>query len=289
MLYRVSGILILAGFVVLFTGCDYLDGHKDKDMPIEVAALVSISDDKPTEVVIGAFGTHSNTCVSSEAKLYASRDGNKIHLTGKMEIPLGPGGCGDAVSAVYGEVTVKNLEVGEYIIEGDWISIGYTDNYEVGRFRIESDAAYMEVEPIKLYSLYSEGYSEPPTELDVILSPIVPDDGEFEDTSYHVKIVVDIVKLYRDNTYLPYIDPCYEPIYKTDIERTGDVINLNIWRLVSTIDSGCTLEMSLGADALAPWDGSIKAEIDVGIFSPGLYNVFIKGEEFYFNVPQPID
>lgn len=285
-MYRVSGILILAGLVVLFIGCDYLDGHKDEDMPIEVAALVSISDDRPAEVVIGAFGTHSNTCVSSGAKLYASRDGNKIHLTGKMEIPLGFGGCGDAVSAVYGEVTVKNLEVGEYIIEGDWINREYKDNYEIGRFRIEPDAAYMEIEPIKLYS---KAYRKLPTELDVTLSPKVPDDGEFEDTSYHVKIVVDIVKLYRDNTYLPdeYKDPCYEPIYRTDTERIGDVINLNIWRLVSTIDSGCTLDMS--SDAVFDLYYGSKAEIDVGIFSPGLYTVFIKGEEFYFNVPQPID
>lgn len=281
MLYRVSGILILAGLVALFTGCDYLDGHKDEDMPIDVAALVSISDDRPAEVVIGAFGTHYNTCVSSEAKVYASRDGNKIHLTAKKEIPIGPGSCGDAVSEVYGEVTVKNLEVGEYIIEGNWINREYKDNYEVGRFRIESDAAYMEVEPIKLYS---KEYSKPPTELDVILSPKVPDNGEFEDTSYHVKIIVDIVKLYVDNAF-EYIDPCYEPIYKTDIERTGDVIHLNIWRLVSTIDSGCTLDMS--SDAVFDLYYGSKAEIDVGIFSPGLYTVFIKGEEFYFNVLQP--
>ena len=284
MFYRVSGILILAGFVVLFIGCDYLDGHKDEYMPIEVAALVSISDDRPAEVVIGAFGTHYNTCVNSEAKVYASRDGNKIHLTAKKEVPLGFGGCGDAVSEVYGEVTVKNLEVGEYIIEGDWINREYKDNYEVGRFRIEPDAAYMEIEPIKLYS---KAYRKLPTELDVIFSPIVPENGESEDTSYHVKIVVDIVELYRDNTYLPdeYKDPCYEPIYKTDTERTGDVINLNIWRLVSTIDSSCTLDMS--SEAFDLYYGS-KAEIDVGIFSPGLYTVFIKGEEFYFNVPQPI-
>ena len=285
MFYGVSSILILAGLVVLFTGCDYLDGAKDEDMPINMAALVSISDDRPAKVVIGALGDHYNTCVNSEAKVSASRDGNKIHLTAKKEVPLGFGGCGDAVSNVYGEVTVKNLEVGEYIIEGDWINREYKDNYEVGRFRIESDAAYMEVEPIKLYS---KEYSKPPTELDIILSPKVPDDGGFENTSYHVKIIVDIVKLYIDNTYLfdEHKNPCYEPIYKTDIERTGDVINLNIWRLVSTIDSRCTLEM--GEDSFPPYYGS-KAEIDIGIFSPGLYTVFIKGEEFYFNVPQPIN
>lgn len=288
MLCRIGGMLILAGLIVLFTGCDYLDGHKDEDMPITIAGLVSVSDDRPAEVVIGAFGYNHNTCVNSEGKVSADQDGNTIHLTGKKEIPLGFGGCGDAIADVYGEVTVKNLEVGEYIIEGDFLHKEYKDNYEVGRFRIESDAAYMEVEPVKMYS---KAYSKPPTELDVILSPIVPDDGEFEDTSYHVKIVVDVVKLYIDNTYLPneYKDPCYEPIYKTDIERTGDVINLNIWRLVSTINSGCTLEMRLRADASTPWYGSMKAEVDIGMFSPGMYTVFIKGEEFYFHVPQPTD
>ncbi|MCY3721405.1 MAG: hypothetical protein OXG97_04215 [Candidatus Poribacteria bacterium] len=276
-MYRVNGILILAVFIVLFTGCDYLDGYKEENMPITIAGLVSISDDRPAEVVIGAFGSHRNTCVKLEGKVYANRDGNKIYLTGEMEIPLGPGACGQAITDVYGEVAVKNLEVGEYIIEGDSI------NTEIGRFRIESDAAYMEIEPAKMYS---KKYSKSPSELDVIFSPTVPDDGEFKDTSYHVKIVVDIVKFYIDNADLldEYKDPCYEPIYKTDIDRTGDVINLNIWRLVPTIDSGCTLKMSLGADASAPWYGSMKAEIDIGMFSPGLYTVFIKGEEFYFNV-----
>ena len=251
MLYRISGILILAGLVVLITGCDYLDGHKDVDMPITVAGLVSISDDRPAEVVIGVFGFNNDTCVNSEGKVFADRDGNKIHLTGKMEVPLGPGGCGDAITDVYGEVTVKDLEVGEYIIVGNFKNTEYKDNYEVGRFRIESDAAYMGVEPVKMYSKKS---LKLPTELDVILSPVVPDDGEFEDTSYHVKSIVDIVQLYINNVYLidEYKDPCYEPIYKTDIERTGDVINLDIWRLVPT---GCTLWMNLGADALYVWLG----------------------------------
>lgn len=279
-MYRISSTIISTVFVIFFTGCDYLDGYKDEDMGIYAAVVSSVSNERPAEVVIGAYGEHHNTCVNSEAKVFANRDGNKIYLTAKKEIPIGVGLCGDAVSEVYGEATVKNLEVGEYIIMGDVPG----EYYELGRLRVESDAAYMEVRPAEMYAKTDE----PLTKLDVILSRIGPDDGELGNTSYHVKIVVDIIEFYVDMTtgFGESKGPGCEPIYKADVERTEDVINLDIWRLVRHADAGCLIE-TVSSSAL--YYDSVKAEIDIGTFSAGAYTVFIKGEKFYFNVPQPID
>ena len=287
-MYRISSIIISTVFVIFFAGCDYLDGHKDEGMAIYTASLVSISDDRPAEVVIGAYGEHPNTCVNPEAKVYANLDGNKIYLTAKKEIPIGPGGCGDAVSDVYGEATVKNLEVGEYILIVDNFSPKYSGTYEneIGRFRIESDAAYMNIKPAEIYAKRPE----PLTPLNVILSPRVPEYGELEDAAYHVKIVVDIVGFGIDREYSSDLKkPGCEPIYKTDIERTEDVINLEIWRLVPHAGSRCTLEEIDLRRLSIFYPSTIKAEIDIGTFSAGSYTVSIKGEKFYFDVPQPID
>ena len=112
--------------------------------------------------------------------------------------------CGSMVTGVYGEVTLKNLDVGEYIIldeeakrvfnisgEDDYSSFGFGG--ELGRFRIEPGAAYMEIKPAEFYirGPYFLGDNQS-TELDVDLSPIVPDSGELEDTSYQVKADIDI-------------------------------------------------------------------------------------------------
>ena len=282
-MYRISSIIISTVFVIFFMGCDYLDGHKDVDMEIYAVVISSVSSDRPAEVVIGAYGAHSNTCVSG-AKVYANRDGNKIYLTAKKEIPLGPGDCGSAVAEVYGEVTVKNLEVGEYIIMGD-VPFEYYEDYELGRLRVESDAAYMQVKPTKMYAdMYGKTYPSYTDKLDVILSPIVPGDGKFEDTVYHVKIMVDIVEFHIDMTRVfdEYKVPGCEAIYKADIERTENVINLDIWRLVRHTDSGCLIDSDIGIGTL--WLNATKAEIDIGTLSAGSYTVFIEGVEFYFDV-----
>ena len=284
-MYRISSIIISTVFVIFFMGCDYLDGHKDADMAIDAVVIASVSSDRPAEVVIGAYGEHYNTCVSGP-EVYANREGNKIYLTGKKEIPFGPGGCGDAVAELYGEVTVKNLEVGEYIIMGDVPSI-YHKDYELGRLRVESDAAYMQVKPTKMYAdMFGKTYRGT-DKLDVILSPIVPNNGKLEDTVYHVKIMVDIVEFYFDaisvfDEYPELKVPGCEAIYKADIERTENIINLDIWRLVRYPDSGCLIKESIDIPDLEL--NATKAEIDIGTLSAGSYTVFIEGVEFYFDV-----
>lgn len=272
--------ILLSGVFYFFAGCDYPDGHKDEDMGIYAASLVSLSNDRPAEVVIGAFGYHGDTCVNSEGKVSAKRDGNKIYLTAKKEIPLGPGECGDAVTDVYGEVTVKNLEVGEYIL----IAVYAAYENEVGRFRIESDEAYINVKPAGM----DESSPESLVPLDVIISPKVPEAGGSEDAAYPVQIVVDIVgfRIDIDDKYSSDLkNPGCQPVYKTDIERTEEVINLEIWRLLPHAGAYCALDE---IDVYWPsifYPTTIKTEIDIGTFSAGSYIVSIKGIKFYFDVP----
>ena len=85
-MYRYIGIPILVVLVVCGTGCDY-DGYIGEDMAIKAAYLVSVSSVRPAEVTIGVIGWNSDTCVGSEAKVYASREGNKIYLSAPRKSP----------------------------------------------------------------------------------------------------------------------------------------------------------------------------------------------------------
>lgn len=237
----------------------------------------------PAEVTIGAIGWNNDTCVGTEAKVYASREGKKIYLTAQKKVWIGSGGCGDMVTGVHGEVTLKNLDVGEYIILDEdtkkvfnfsGSSSFHSGGGVLGKFRIESDAAYMEIKPAEFY-IHRGIYQ--PTELGVSLSPIVPDSGELEDTSYQVKADIEIGGFHYDSN-------C-EPIYKIEIERTANVINLDIWRLIRSIDSGCD-SLILDID-LYPWFEYIQ--IDIGTFSWGNYNLDFKGKQYFFSVPHPTD
>ena len=257
-MYKYSSILILAVFVVYFTGCDFSDEYRDQNMVIETAYPVSISGGRPTEVVIGAIG-YGGGCDKLDAQVSAVRAGNKIHLTARMEAYIGYGACEDIMSEVYGEVTVKDLEVGEYII--------MSEAKERGRFRIESDAAYVDVNPTLPHG--------PLSELDSASYSVVRDNGELDDTAYRVTIVIDIFELiYKTNC---------ETVFKTEIDRWGKAINLDIWHMVQNTDSRCTL---LGR---VEWKHYEKGEIDIGTFSPGKYALHIKDKQYYFHVPHPID
>ena len=285
-MYRYIGIPILVVLVVCVTGCDYVDGYADEDMTIKAAYLASVSSVRPTEVTIGVIGWHNNTCVSSEAEVYATREGNKIYLSAQKKVSTGPGDCGQAVTGVHGEVTLKNLDVGEYIILGEdakrvfnisdengYSSFGFGG--ELGRFRIESGAAYMEIKPAEFYTVLGDDQF---TELDVNLSPIVPDSGELEDTSYQVKTAIYIGEFYYDSN-------C-EPIYKIDIERTANVINLDMWRLIPSIGSDCALPIKKNSEI---YPELRETQIDIGTFSWGSYNLYFKGKRYFFSVPHPID
>ena len=261
MLSRISGIIILMLFVRLFTGCDYLDGSKDVDMWIEAAGVVSVSRDRPADVVIGAVGSHRNTCVGRNPEVYATREGNNIHLTAKKEIPTAFSMCGEAVTYVYGEVTMENLKVGEYKILDD-------TSHELGRFRIEEHAAYVDIEPI------INGF---------IVSPIFRDTEELEETFYSVEVSIGI-EIHEKSCDLP------TPRIRlwTDREETEGVISIDIKRVVPNVDSPCGV-ISLYEPTKYYGSWIHNTEIYLGAFSAGSHSVVISGMKYLFDIPLRVD
>ena len=169
MLNRIDGIIILVLFVVVsLTGCDRYEevdmgvvvpppeseGYeaKEVDMRIEAVGILSISEERPAEVLIGAIGSHFNTCVNMDAKIYYEREGNTIRLWASKQI-LDGAVCGQAVTEAYGEVSVGNLEVGEYQI--------VSDSRELHQFRIEEDTGYVTRRPIIHFVDFAVKLSDP--------------------------------------------------------------------------------------------------------------------------------
>lgn len=263
MSYRMSDIIILTLFVHLLTGCDSLDGSKDVDMWIEAAGVVSVSDDRPAEVVIGAVGVNSNTCVNRNGEVYATREGNNIRLTAKMEVPVGPSLCGAMITYVYGEVTVKNLKVGEYKILDD-------SSRELGRFRIEANLAYVDIEPIV------NGF---------IVSPMFRDNEEFEDTSYYVEASIGIEEFHEI-----VCETIPRTVLWTDRGGTEAVISVDIKRVVpNAADSSCGV-ISISQPTEAYYSSQIhNTEIYLGLFSAGSHSVVINGMNYIFDIPLQVD
>lgn len=256
---------LLTPILLLIAGCGYLDGYKEEDMGMVAAHIVSISESRPAEVVIAVYGINSDTCVKSTGKLYAKQDGNKIRLTAKQEVPIGPGACGAAITDVYAEDTVHNLEVGEYII--------VSGDYEFGRFRIEEDAAYVDVE-LEDFSL--------------IITPPSSTTHEQEDISYQLKIGAEIY-VYDESFYNP--KGC-EPNIKADINRSGDLVNIELSRVVPITESGCKIRVD-GYEAMERQQNSSRkgfhppynTEIELGTFAKGSYRLLIDGNEYPFTLP----
>ena len=259
-------IYYLLMFIVLFiTGCGYLDGHRDEDMGIVAAHIVSISESRPAKVVIAGHGLHNDTCVNSTGKLSAKLKGNKIQLSAKKEVPIGPGGCGDAMnSEIYAEDTIS-LDVGEYTIVGN-------DDTELGRFRIEQDAAYVDVDIVN-FSL-------------IIFPPSSEAEGQ-EDITFNLKLGVDLY-LYNEIFYL---NECV-PDIKADINKSGDVVNIDISRVVPITDTGCkirvdpyeAMERRSGLSRRTTFE-PYNIEIELGTFSKGSYRMTINGSEHPFDLP----
>ncbi len=244
-------VIILSFFIFYSTGCDFLNDSEEFEGSPHEAYILSISDDRPAEVTVGWKYYASDGCISATG-VSAERGSNNIYLTIKESIYTGPDECTAAVEEIYGEFTVKNLEVGEYVIKGN------DDNTEeFGRLRIEPNTAYSFV-----------GFRR----LNFIIKAVTPNDEEHIGDTYHVTAVLGLPGEYN----------C-EPIVKTDIERMQDVINIEAWQVVPKTDCQIILD---------PFNTTDQHErkfidIDLGTFSAGSYTLIINNIEDTFEVPPP--
>ena len=268
-MYPMSRFIILTLIFSLFAACDFLD----ENIGIQTAGVVSTSMDSPSErdtiaeVVIGAFGANSNTCVG-KLKVFADREGNNIYLTAKMETSPVIGFCGDAVTEVYGEVTVKNLEVGEYKILDD------NSRSELGRFRIEPTWPWTYVVHV---------------DVDAIITGFIASASTIDPDNYQVTARIRIAELYE-----PHCQPLPRLILRTDTEEIEDVINVNIECMVPNIDPGCAVVVnSYPHTERSEFPGYLytyNTEVYLGVFSAGSHSVVINnGRNYLFDIPSGIN
>lgn len=250
--YILNLIIFVLCVVFLFTGCDIDEGRDETlGMGIYQAHILSISKDRPATVMIGAIGSHSNTCVNINGTVYAELQGNTIQLNGTYEGCHFGCTCGDLITEVYGEVIVKGLEVGEYkVVSG---------RQELLQFRIEDDAGYIIMRPI--IQPYLIPYTEPsfPTDTPVTLQ----------------------VSGYFRSECKPYLKTEIIERYPGAKASTIEIVVVDLYGEVP-IDANCL-------PIINPYEIGNNPqyidEIELGTFSTiGTYKVVVNGENYYFTI-----
>ena len=252
MLNRSIGILILWG-VASFIGCGSLFSE-ETDMSIERIGILSVSEDRPATVVMGVLGSHSDTCTDGSAQVSADRDGETIQFTATMQVSTGLGLCGDAVSDVYGEVTIRDLDVGEYKV--------MSGSRELLKFRITANAGYVKSGPIIEFVYFTIKTAD-----GVEVSDPRPD----IETAEPVQVTMGVVG-YFDSKCIPYLN--------THIERknrwsewgdTGDyTIDVDILGEVPIVNTECAHMIFPNRENP---NLSYTAEIELGMLSVGNYDI----------------
>lgn len=263
-------VIILSFFIFCYTGCSALDddAHEVNAASPHAVYLLSVSDNRPAEVTIG-WGFYAKNGCDGVRGGTAQPDGHTIYLAIEEIIYTGPNDCADILGLTHGEITVKNLEAGEYIIKGkhDNTELGsFHDQYgnietELGRFRIEPDTAYSLTVPRHLHFM---------------IDPIALNTDEQKGDTYQVT-----ASMYLEGYY----DIGCEPIFKTDVERTQDVINIEAWQVIPKKNCQIILDEY---KATAQHERK-HINIALGTFSTGSYTAILNGIESTFEVPQPPD
>ena len=261
-IYMIGIVLITSATLA---GCTEPNERENVPMFPIALRIQSISQDRPAEVVIAMFGIYRNSCVHPDAKVSPERVDNTIQLDPMMSISTGPVDCSDILTEVYGEVTVSDLEVGEYTI--------VIHDAEIGQLRIQEEAAYVVFGPIidQIYTYYK-----------------TPDGDELyrrsgdrypANTTDPVRVTLRVSGIF-DMTCVSYL--------KTEIQRRAKEVYVNITAEVPIGNTQCELDLlSYGWD----WNGGrftdpsrYNAGIDIGTFTAGSYQGYVNGEHFSFEI-----
>ncbi len=244
---RFYQMTLLLFMLLLTVGCS-MDTVEEGVSPHAVYIL-SVSEDRPAEMRIGWMYYGGDRCDEPTGGA-AERNGNNIEVTIDVTFTNGAVDCHPALSNTYGEFTVKNLEVGEYIIK--------SGAHEVGWLRIEPETAYSFVDSGSL--LFNT-------------KAVTSNDEEHIRDTYHVTASFSLPGAYN----------C-EPIIKTNIARMEDVINIEAWRVVPK--TGCLV---VDYRNYTDQHERKFIDIDLGTFSAGSYTIIINDDwEHTLDVPPPM-
>lgn len=259
--HRIEGIVIFVLFVIVSCiGC-YRDEIYYRGST--AIGIVSISEDRPAEVLMSVTGLTDGCGPIPFRNVYADRVENTIFLKATVLDDSGHYTCLGIVE-YYGEVTVKDLEVGEYKI--------VANDREHLRFRIEKETAYLLLKPrvrdITVQMKTSEG--------------IELFDSSFLDflmeTTEPVQVTIDVEAYFADCE----IGDLSKMMYiERDIEREAGDINVDISGKVLSAD--CSQKAGILSGRSSRYD----AQIDLGIFAAGDYRVNVNGYEVRFSIRLP--
>ena len=145
--HRIGRLVIFVLCVsVSCIGCSRDEGEVDFLSPHRIC-LVSFSKERPAKVLIRITGEIAECVTAPFSNVYTDRDENMIFLRPTISSGLFDEGEGDVcelTGILYGEVTVTDLDVGEYTIvfrgsgREDTIYYGYTSYF----LRIEAETVY---------------------------------------------------------------------------------------------------------------------------------------------------
>lgn len=274
MLYhRIRGSIIFV--LLLFIGCSGSGNifHKTVHIPVQAVDIVSISEERPAEVLFVVAGIKGDGCDPSIQKVFSERVGNTIFLraTGSEEIFDSGGYCTMAVEATGGEVVVKDLEVGEYKVATD-------DGHELLQFGIEKGAAYVVrksgIRDITVQMKTSEGIKLFDAEaIEFLLDPYVYSSEPVQVSISGKANFIGQVCEYSDKIVID--------------KGSSSIINVEMFSEVP-INADCIRYQQLdnaASELLFGSSNTFTVEIDLGTFETGDYRVNINGDdEVWFSI-----
>lgn len=223
--------------------------------------IVSISEERPAEVRFGVVGLIEGCGPIPFENVYADRVENTIYLkpTVLENYNTGGGYICSAIDQIYGEVSVKDFDVGEYKI--------VSNDYEYFRLRIEKATASVLRKPIIRDITVEIKTSEGLEVFETLFSePLIK-------TAEPVAVRISV------RGYFEYGCEVEDPSkVKADIKRESGAIDVNISSEVSIAD--CIRDITGILDTSSGYD----AQIDLGTLGAGEYRLNVNGHEVQFSI-----
>ncbi len=255
--------------IVSCIGCDKIGGEDEIDFygPIWIESIC-ISKDRPAEVLIGVNGLGGTGCGNRSFKnIYVDRVENTINIrpttTIDSDLRSGEVTC-SAIDDFYGEVTLKDLDVGEYEIT--------LTRVQGLRLRIEKETASALLRPRIEINTVEMKTSEGIQRFDSFPDPL-RETTETVQVTIHVEGFFAFGSHFETPPKITYITP------PKITYRGGADISIAISGEVGFAD--CMQDRNL--TRLPHYD----AEIDLGLFEAGDYRVHINGDEVQFSIRLP--
>lgn len=265
-LSRISVSSFLALFVIVsYIGCDkFREGEVYFVGPTWIEDIC-VSEDRPAEVLVHVSGFGGDGCRSNIPfkNIEVDRIGNTISL--KPTVISSNNGVGyttcSGIESYSGEVTIKDLDVGEY-------EIAYNDNARL-RLRIEKEKAFVFLR-LKITNITLEmKTSEAIKRFDVYPRPLRREPDPLVKTKEPVQVQFSV------KGFFPFGVHIEDSAGITSVKREAEEVAVDISGKVEM--ANCMEDVNVDG----PW---YDTEIDLGMFQTGDHRVNVNGGEVRFSI-----